>query len=88
MRDSADESRRVRLVAAGAAVGRGRGFIHRLPRGNVEGPIADLERLGFRVIRLDGSKIDDQPSFHDEVAEVFEFPDYHGRNWDAFATSF
>jgi RNAse (barnase) inhibitor barstar len=62
--------------------------IHRLPPGDVEGAIADLERLGFRVFRLDGAKIDDQRSFHEEVAEAFEFSDYYGRNWDAFEECF
>jgi RNAse (barnase) inhibitor barstar len=65
----------------------GRGFVHRLPRDSEAG-VADLERLGFQVFRLDGTKISDRESFHREVAEVFSFPDYYGRNWDAFDECF
>ena len=66
----------------------GRGFIHRLAPANMEGAIADLERLGFRVFQLDGTKIDGEPRLHEELAEAFEFPDYYGRNWDAFDECF
>jgi RNAse (barnase) inhibitor barstar len=63
------------------------GFIHRLPR-NIEAGVTDLEALGFEVVRLDGTGINDRESFHREVAEVFRFPDYYGRNWDAFDECF
>jgi RNAse (barnase) inhibitor barstar len=65
----------------------GLGFIHRLPR-NIKAGIADLEALGFKVVRLDGTKITDRESFHTEVASTFGFPDYYGRNWDGFHDCF
>ena len=65
----------------------GRGFIHRLPQ-DADAGVSDLERLGFRVFRLDGTKIKDRETFHRQVAEAFAFPDYYGRNWDAFNECF
>jgi RNAse (barnase) inhibitor barstar len=65
----------------------GRGFIHPLPRDAAAG-VADLEALGFRVVRFDGATITDRESFHREVADAFGFPDYYGRNWDAFDECF
>jgi RNAse (barnase) inhibitor barstar len=61
--------------------------MHRLPR-DVEDGVADLEGLGFQVVRLDGTRITNRESFHSEVADVFKFPDYYGRNWDAFDECF
>lgn len=37
-----------------------------------------------RELIIDGSLIKDEKSFHDVVANVFSFPDYYGRNLDAF----
>jgi hypothetical protein len=37
-----------------------------------------------RVVTIDGSRITDWESFHDVCAEVFGFPDWYGRNADAW----
>jgi hypothetical protein len=34
--------------------------------------------------RLDGEKISNWPAFHDECKEAFGFPDFYGRNMDAW----
>ena len=38
----------------------------------------------MRIIRLDTTAIHDWPSFHEEVASQFGFPDWYGENADAF----
>ncbi len=38
-----------------------------------------------RIFALDSSKFSDSESFYDEVARIFEFPEYFGRNLDALA---
>jgi len=39
---------------------------------------------GIRVFYLDGREINSKKSFFVKAAEVMEFPDYFGHNWDAF----
>ncbi|MEU5880964.1 barstar family protein [Spirillospora sp. NPDC047279] len=41
------------------------------------------ERAGLRVFALDGRTVRDKESFLRRCAEVFEFPDWFGANWDA-----
>jgi RNAse (barnase) inhibitor barstar len=36
------------------------------------------------VLKIDAREITDWDSFHDVFARVFEFPDYYGRNMDAW----
>lgn len=36
------------------------------------------------IARIDGANIVDWESFHDEFHRVFEFPDFYGRNMDAW----
>jgi RNAse (barnase) inhibitor barstar len=36
------------------------------------------------IVRIDTESITDWPSFHDVFAETFGFPDYYGRNMDAW----
>lgn len=36
------------------------------------------------VVRLDGSSINDWTSFHDASRAAFGFPDFYGRNMDAW----
>ena len=36
------------------------------------------------LVSLDCDRITDWPSFHDECARVFGFPDFYGRNLDAW----
>lgn len=40
---------------------------------------------GARVALVDGAQARDKASFMDAVARALAFPDYFGRNWDAFA---
>lgn len=35
------------------------------------------------LVRLDTRRITDWPTFHDEFAELFGFPEFYGRNMDA-----
>ena len=41
-----------------------------------------------RVVAVDGSRIVDRRSFHDVFAEAFGFPDWYGRNMDAWIDLF
>jgi RNAse (barnase) inhibitor barstar len=36
------------------------------------------------TVRLDGKAITDWPSFHAECQKKFDFPDFYGRNMDAW----
>jgi RNAse (barnase) inhibitor barstar len=36
------------------------------------------------ILKIDAQEISDWDSFHDVFARVFEFPDYYGRNMDAW----
>ncbi len=37
-----------------------------------------------RVVRLEGDRIHDWPSFHDAFCAAFGFPSFYGRNMDAW----
>jgi RNAse (barnase) inhibitor barstar len=65
----------------------GAGFIHRLPTDR-ESALEDIRQLGFEVKLLDGTKIESAAEFHEQAAATFGFPDYYGRNWDAFNDCF
>lgn len=39
---------------------------------------------GWRLFYLDGSKVRDKESFLNKAARAMDFPDYFGKNWDAF----
>ena len=41
-----------------------------------------------RVVAVDAGRIHDWPSFHDVFAEAFGFPDWYGRNQDAWIDLF
>jgi RNAse (barnase) inhibitor barstar len=45
---------------------------------------AALEAAGFLQRTLEGSRIQGDASFFDEAARALGFPEYFGRNWDAF----
>lgn len=47
-------------------------------------PIAARESSRMTTVRIDGTKITDWPSFFDEFVLAFGFPDYFGRNMDAW----
>ncbi|MBB3759189.1 barstar family protein [Xanthomonas arboricola] len=36
------------------------------------------------TVRIDGRQITDKPSFHDVFSAAFGFPDFYGRNYDAW----
>ena len=38
----------------------------------------------MRLIKLDTRRITDWETFHNRFAEVFDFPDYYGRNMNAW----
>jgi RNAse (barnase) inhibitor barstar len=42
------------------------------------------EQAGWRCFHLDGREIKDKASFLQACNAAMEFPDYAGRNWDAF----
>lgn len=50
-----------------------------------------IERLAkehdWRVVRINGDKINDKASFIRVVGKALDFPDYSGANWDAFEES-
>jgi RNAse (barnase) inhibitor barstar len=43
-----------------------------------------LAENGFSVFVIDGSEITDSGSFFQQAKKVFGFPDYFGKNWDAW----
>jgi RNAse (barnase) inhibitor barstar len=43
-----------------------------------------LSRNDFRVVELDGARMTSRSGAHAELASAFAFPDYYGKNWDAF----
>jgi RNAse (barnase) inhibitor barstar len=49
---------------------------------------AELSKLGFKILVLDGERITNYEEFFSEIAPALGFPDYFGRNWNAFNDSF
>jgi RNAse (barnase) inhibitor barstar len=47
-----------------------------------------LSQHDFRVVELDGAKMTSRARAHAELARAFDFPDYYGKNWDAFNDCF
>ena len=43
-----------------------------------------VERAGWRCACIDARGIASKPAFLDAFADALHFPDYFGRNWDAF----
>lgn len=39
---------------------------------------------GWRVFVLDGKRVSDKATFLSEAAKTMHFPNYFGKNWDAF----
>jgi len=37
-----------------------------------------------KIVRIDGDRLTDESAFHDAFAEALGFPDWYGRNWDAW----
>jgi len=45
---------------------------------------AFLDRFAYQRIELDGRRMTSRVDAHAELARAFDFPDYYGKNWDAF----
>ena len=43
---------------------------------------------GGRTVTIDAGRITDRESFHDAFTEAFDFPDWYGRNMDAWIDVF
>jgi RNAse (barnase) inhibitor barstar len=61
--------------------------VYKWPTADVAELRGAVEEAGWRFVRLDTSTVLDKTGFLDRAAEAFGFPDYFGRNWDAFADS-
>lgn len=48
---------------------------------------AAAEEHGWRYFYVDGAKVQDKASFLEATGAALDFPDYSGRNWDAFEES-
>ncbi|GAA0382870.1 hypothetical protein GCM10009530_37060 [Microbispora corallina] len=55
-----------------------------VPKRTTAGMVAALAKAGFVLCELDGRLISSQEDLLEEVGKALEFPDYYGRNWDAF----
>lgn len=42
-----------------------------------------VDRLGWRLVLLDGSEISDKEAFLEQCAGLFGLPEWFGMNWDA-----
>lgn len=51
---------------------------------SLEALMAFAAHRGFRFFRLDGDVASSKDRFLREAAQVMQFPDYYGGNWDAF----
>jgi RNAse (barnase) inhibitor barstar len=47
-----------------------------------------LSDLGFETFSISGTELHDHESLFNAFASVFAFPEYFGKNWDAFNDSF
>jgi RNAse (barnase) inhibitor barstar len=47
-----------------------------------------LDRWSYRRIELEGTLMTSRREAHNVLKAAFEFPDYYGRNWDAFNDCF
>ena len=45
-----------------------------------------LEEIGFAILKLN-SPMRSELDFHTAIARLLSFPDYYGKNWDAFHDS-
>lgn len=44
---------------------------------------ADADDLGWRLVHLDGSEVEDRAGFLEACDEAFALPEWFGMNWDA-----
>ena len=66
----------------------GRDIVYLVSESAEQTLISDLTKLGFKIVLLDGERITDDEEFFSEIAPALSFPDYFGRNWNAFNDSF
>ena len=50
--------------------------------------LQNLSRLGFSIVVIDGEHVTNEESFFSAISSALMFPEYFGRNWDAFADCF
>lgn len=60
------------------------GLYRLLPPVDVLALVEGVAQLGWRLFRLDGRRTRNKTSFLNTAAETMSFPNYFGRNWDAF----
>jgi RNAse (barnase) inhibitor barstar len=51
-------------------------------------PSGFLEKWAYQRIVLDGRRMTSRHDAHVVLAEAVRFPDYYGKNWDAFSDCF
>jgi RNAse (barnase) inhibitor barstar len=62
--------------------------IHELPPGVDVAEVRErAARAAMRFVHLDTSRVAGREDFFEVVAKAFSFPQWFGRNWDAFADS-
>ena len=47
-----------------------------------------LDRWSYRRVELDGARMTSRLDAHNALSDAFHFPNYYGRNWDAFNDCF
>jgi RNAse (barnase) inhibitor barstar len=47
-----------------------------------------LSSIGFKIFSIEGALINSEESFFYEISRVLNFPEYFGKNWDAFHDCF
>lgn len=50
----------------------------------LEHDVHALRAAGYHVVRADAAPWRDEADAHGDLAAMLDFPDYYGRNWDAF----
>jgi RNAse (barnase) inhibitor barstar len=59
--------------------------IYLLKSSDLVAKISSLSAIyNFRFFYIDGEDIQDKETFLKKAGEIMGFPDYYGRNWDAF----
>ena len=53
-------------------------------RASVQVMETEAADAGGQLFYLDGAKVRDKKSFLEKIARAMKFPDYYGKNWDAF----
>ncbi len=64
------------------------GPLYRVHRSALADLHAFLDRFSYLRLDLDGRAMTSRHAAHAELARVFRFPDYYGKNWDAFNDCF